>query len=273
MTPQAVLAELLNRLEASRGAAVLVGSEELREWPAATVAALKSVRLLVQARPVHRLTCPGCEKQCSKDVDLFPAEGARPARAYIHCDEPEDMGRITVEPAALEYWRITGDLLASAIARLLGITKPPAAGESGTTWALGSLPGRESKGGIAFSIENGGALSLAGQRIPLAEVLTLGVSVKADKDAFLRAVDGDGKQPSAGIGSPAWRKQQAKAAADALHSKPGGSRDVREQMRAIWASGKYTSRDRCAEEECGALGISYSTARKALRNTPEPQRT
>lgn len=190
---------------------------------------------------------------------MLPAEGARPARAYIHCDEPEDMGRIEIEPAALEQWRTTGELLACEIARLLGITKPPSAGDSGTTWALGSLPGRESKGGIAFSLENGGALLLAGQSIPLAQVLTLGVSLEADKDALLRAVDGDGQQPTAGVGSPAWRKQQAKAAADALHSKPGGSRDVREQMRAIWASGKYTTRDRCAEEECGALGISFST--------------
>lgn len=77
-------------------------------------------------------------------------------------------------------------------------------------------------------------------------------------------------QRDAEIGAPAWRKRQAKAAADARHSKPGGSRDVQQQVRAIWSSGKYTSRDRCAEEECAALGISYSTARKALRNTPDP---
>lgn len=62
MTPQPILAELLHRLKASRGAAVLIGSEELREWPADTVAALKSARLLVKARPANRLTCPGCEK-------------------------------------------------------------------------------------------------------------------------------------------------------------------------------------------------------------------
>lgn len=75
------------------------------------------------------------------------------------------------------------------------------------------------------------------------------------------------------VGSPRWRSQAAQAAANALHSKPGGSRDLRERMREIWASGKYTSRDRCAEEECGALGIAFSTARKALRNTSEPERT
>lgn len=126
MTPQAILTELLNRLEASRGAAVLIGSEELREWPADTVAALKSVRLLVKARPANRLTCPGCEKQCSKDVDVFPAEGARPARAYIHCDEPEDMGRIQLDLADLEQWRVSGDASLASMAEALGVPLPPA---------------------------------------------------------------------------------------------------------------------------------------------------
>ncbi len=46
----------------------------------------------------------------------------------------------------------------------------------------------------------------------------------------------------------------------------------KEEIRAAWATGKYSSRDVCAEEECQAMGMSYSTARKALRNTPDPKR-
>lgn len=48
---------------------------------------------------------------------------------------------------------------------------------------------------------------------------------------------------------------------------------MKEEIRKIWASGKYPNRDACAEQECGGLGISISTARKALRNTPQPVRT
>ncbi|MDD2744834.1 MAG: hypothetical protein PHV02_21435 [Rhodocyclaceae bacterium] len=44
----------------------------------------------------------------------------------------------------------------------------------------------------------------------------------------------------------------------------------RAKIRALWATGKYTSRDICAEQECAALDMSFSTARKALRGTPEP---
>jgi len=63
---------------------------------------------------------------------------------------------------------------------------------------------------------------------------------------------------------------KARKAVDAKHGAPGGSRSKREAIKEAWASGKYDNRDRCAEEECGALGISFSTARKALRNTPSP---
>lgn len=59
-------------------------------------------------------------------------------------------------------------------------------------------------------------------------------------------------------------------AANVLHSKPGGSRDKRRMIQEIWKTGKYSSRDICAEQECAALEMSFSTARKALRGTPEP---
>jgi TPP-dependent indolepyruvate ferredoxin oxidoreductase alpha subunit len=66
------------------------------------------------------------------------------------------------------------------------------------------------------------------------------------------------------------KKMQAVKAANARHSTLGGSRDRQQQIRVLWASGKYSSRDICAEQECAALGMSYSSARKALRGTPDP---
>ena len=70
-----------------------------------------------------------------------------------------------------------------------------------------------------------------------------------------------------------FRERQSKmgrASAEARHSMPGGSREKQEKIRQIWATGKFTSRDVCAEQECAGLGMSFSTARKALRNTPTP---
>lgn len=67
----------------------------------------------------------------------------------------------------------------------------------------------------------------------------------------------------------AARITMARKAADALHNGPKGFRVKRKIIQEIWASGKYSSRDICAEQECAALGMSFSTARKALRRTPD----
>jgi len=68
----------------------------------------------------------------------------------------------------------------------------------------------------------------------------------------------------------ASKSAERRKIADLRHDKPGGAREKRDAIRAAWASGKYDSRTRCAEQECAALGMSFDTARKALRNTPTP---
>lgn len=68
----------------------------------------------------------------------------------------------------------------------------------------------------------------------------------------------------------ASKSAERRKIADLRHDKPGGTREKRDAIRAAWASGKYTSRTFCAEQECAALGMSFDTARKALRNTPPP---
>ncbi len=83
-----------------------------------------------------------------------------------------------------------------------------------------------------------------------------------------------GKIESANFGPKAdelllqLKSSLAKKAAEARHSAPGGARDRAQAIRDVWASGKYTSRDLCAEQESAALGMSFSTARKALRGVP-----
>jgi hypothetical protein len=67
------------------------------------------------------------------------------------------------------------------------------------------------------------------------------------------------------------KSENAKRAANRRHDKPNGSRDKAEKIRAIWATGKYSSRDLCAEQEYAALGYgSFKAARNALKNTPDP---
>lgn len=63
---------------------------------------------------------------------------------------------------------------------------------------------------------------------------------------------------------------RAMRAAHTRHNRPGGAREKHRLICEVWASGKYTSRDDCAKEEAAALDMSFSAARKALRNTPDP---
>lgn len=64
----------------------------------------------------------------------------------------------------------------------------------------------------------------------------------------------------------AYQSFMKRKAANARHDKPGGSREKADKIRALWKSGKYSDRDLCAEQECAALGMSFSAARRALRN-------
>ena len=52
----------------------------------------------------------------------------------------------------------------------------------------------------------------------------------------------------------------------AANKKHEPKNNAKNEIKKIWVSGKYTSKDICAEQECAALGLSFSTARKALRN-------
>ena len=67
-------------------------------------------------------------------------------------------------------------------------------------------------------------------------------------------------------------RKVGKNLAEIRHSASGGTREKRSRILEIWATGKYPNRDKCAEMECDALRMSFSTARKALRNAPVPKK-
>lgn len=96
---------------------------------------------------------------------------------------------------------------------------------------------------------------------------------KEDIYLFRLACEALGFIPSLYEGSSAINERSlfARKGAEALHSKAFGSRAKRAEIQRLWASGKYDTRDICAEQECAALAMSFSTARKALRGTADPR--
>jgi hypothetical protein len=267
MTESGLLEHIFERLCRADSGEEIFGADETAQWPGGALEALIKSGLLERAEPARVIGCDGCERNCLMPVHVRPAEGNRPARAFISCDKPEDVSRVPVELGRLAQWRITGGMLARAMTRLLGFTNTLHDDSVGKRWTLGRLKGKETRGEVTLAVEDCVTLTIADQCIPLVHTLTLNMrGLKADKDMLLRLVDGDTRQPASGVGSAAWRKQTAKAAANARHNQPGGSRDKQRQIRDIWATRKYSSRDVCAEQECAALGMSFAAARKALRN-------
>lgn len=62
------------------------------------------------------------------------------------------------------------------------------------------------------------------------------------------------------------RSELARHAANVRHSQKNGAKEKHAKLIEMWRSGKYASKNVCAEEECAALGMSYAAARKALIN-------
>lgn len=87
-------------------------------------------------------------------------------------------------------------------------------------------------------------------------------------ECFVNSTSTEFNQYKEKLGSN-FQRLIAKSGGDAKDIKCGYSAK-REKIREAWLSGKYTSRDVCAEQECAAIGMSFSTARKALRNTSNP---
>src|SRR3984893_1442250 len=119
MTPHAALIELLARVGARNGAAVLVSAEELSQWPAAAVAAMKSQKLLARARPAVSVVCPGCERECVMPVHTLPTEPRDPA-SFIVCDKRDDINRVPVSAKRLMQWRCDAGAVCGFIAASLG---------------------------------------------------------------------------------------------------------------------------------------------------------
>ena len=274
MTPHAALTDLLTRLAAQDSGAVHVGVDDTSQWPAALVAAAKSAGLLKKARPASSIACSGCERQCMMPVQVFPETDGRPARAFISCDKPEDMGRVQVEPSDLVRWRITDESLARALSSLLLISDPPQRDCIDRRWIIGPFPGHKEPHWFTLALDDDVTLLAAQRRISLITLLKLdGEALHIDDATLLALIESDTRQPKSEKGSAEWRRQSAKAAADARHDQPGGSREKQRLIRERWASGKYSTRDICAEQECAALDMSFSAARKALRNTPNPDQS
>ena len=204
MTPQAALIELLGRVGAGQGAVALINDHELSQWPSTAVTAMKSQKLLVKARPATSAICPGCEDDCVMPVQTIP-HSTHPS-SFIVCDKRSDTNRVDIPINQLEQWQSTGELIAAALTKLLGISQTPTQPAAGGQWPIGSLKGKKHRSQVTLLAGDNLTLSLAGHTVPLVDVLIIEKNALAlDKAELFRLVDspaGDSKVGGSVQGTP-----------------------------------------------------------------------
>lgn len=171
MTPQAALLELLGRVGANHGAEVLVNDDELSQWPSAAVAAMKTQRLLTKTRPASSAICLGCERDCVMPVHVLPAEGKRPARAFIVCDKRSDINRVAIPLTKLTQWQCSADAVCGFVAASLGVRRSDKQSSSAGLFEIGIATGDKRR--QMLCLQANGVLDLvAGSNpLPLADLV------------------------------------------------------------------------------------------------------
>ena len=243
VNPLQVVLERLGCADPAKGAFFFW--DEVKDWPAGALDVLVKSGLLQPAQPMASIECDGCEENCiNKPVVVYPAQEDKPGRAFIVCDEPNDMGRIRVSFDRMRQWQTTGGLIAAVLAKLLGLSQPSIQAADGRQWRIGTLKGKKHNSPVTLLAHDGLTLALAGHVVPLVEVLTIEKNIIAlDKAALIRLVD--------------------KPAADAEAETPEARRErIRARVREEKAKGTKAFLRVIAEEE----GISQSRIKQIVKD-------
>ena len=170
MTPRAALIELLGRVGAGQGAAVLVSDAELSQWPNAAVAALKSQGLLAKARPASSAICPGCERECVMPVHTPPTTTRGPA-SFIVCDKRSDINRVAVPTAMLTQWRCSADAMCGFVAASLGLRRSDKRAARAELWNIGIATGDKRSQMLCLQADGVLAVVAGNNAVPLADLI------------------------------------------------------------------------------------------------------
>jgi len=120
----------------SEQSSALFGYDDLTDADPAEVAALQCSGLLQEVGYAGWVTCEGCDKACREEVVLLDDEPGQ-TRAYVACQERDEIGRVEVPLDRLRQWQATGEGLARVVAGLLGTDGKIEECVRGRLWWLG----------------------------------------------------------------------------------------------------------------------------------------
>jgi hypothetical protein len=162
------LAELLDRIGASRDGVVFITNHELRRWPGLAVAEFKKTGLLAPASPASSVVCPGCERQCTMPVHVLPAVGA-----FVVCDKRSDINRVPIEAESLTRWQANGEAVAMLLARLLRLRRRTGSDFGARCWEVGALKGQKHANHLVLMADGKLKVRLAGHVLELGDLLSI----------------------------------------------------------------------------------------------------
>jgi hypothetical protein len=261
MTPQAALIELLARVGARNGTAVLISAEELSEWPAAAVAAMKSQKLLARARPAVGVVCPGCERECVMVVHTVPA-GPRGTASFVICDKRSDINRVPISAKRLTQWRCDADAVCGFIAASLGLRRSDQNPADAGLLNIGMASGGKRSQMLCLKRDGELALVAANNAVPLAELVGYrDGEYSVDGDMIRQLVDSATTADARYTPSNARReagKLDTQAIYEAWRKAYRDLKKKRRNMTDVWYSHQIAKQDIAA-------GRSAGTIRKHMR--------
>jgi len=212
MTPAEVLDELLRRVTAAGGKAIITGNE-LTRWPDEAVHALKKQNLMVKTKPALSANCSGCEEGCSMPVHIMPTVSGHNT-ACIICDKRDDVHRVAVSIDTLEQWQISYNHIARFVASALALRYNGSNIADGTLLELGIVKGSKKVQMLALSLTGDLALVAGDKRLSLLDVV--GFSENAygvDTDLIKHLVD------TSSTGDPRYTPGKVKQEARKLNTQ------------------------------------------------------
>nr|VFJ48114.1 MAG: hypothetical protein BECKFM1743A_GA0114220_1005512 [Candidatus Kentron sp. FM]VFJ48779.1 MAG: hypothetical protein BECKFM1743C_GA0114222_1006312 [Candidatus Kentron sp. FM]VFK09431.1 MAG: hypothetical protein BECKFM1743B_GA0114221_101051 [Candidatus Kentron sp. FM] len=285
MTLDDVARELLHYL-AGKGEPFITW-EQTRYWPKGAIGIFTELGWITPvSTPAKWTRCIKCEENCAMPVRIDPAKDREPMRAFVDCNRVD---RMYVPVEQLQQWQLAEqDEVARWVSKQLDLKGKPKKDEA-NSYKLGAVDEGKRRAFLELDFTYPVFFKTSGRSYPLGEVIfTRNERLIIDREFLFDMLVDSPPDSLAGIeqihqpenadqmpepepNSPEWRSEAARKAANARHAQPGGSRDKQQRIRDIWATGKYQSKNQCAEKECDALGMSFSSARKALINTPALQ--
>ena len=149
----------------------MVNDEELNQWPAEAIKAMKSQRLIAKARPASSAICSGCERDCVMPVHTLPAKTGAPV-LFIICDKRNDINRVPVPTERLPQWQCSADLVCGFVAASLGLRRSDKQRASASLWEIGIATGDKRSQMLCMQGKNDVLALVAGNNpVPLAELI------------------------------------------------------------------------------------------------------